>query len=270
MILKDIKMVFIDLDGTSLDSRKKMLSPQNIKAIKKYEERGIKVIISTGRSLNPTTLKITSQISETRDIIAWNGAKVVKNFVEVFSASIDPQIINDIASLMQKHKINAIVNSDFKKQTYTDCLFISCAIKFKKGTVNKISDFNPQEPVYKIIFWSRNKKKYILFKQELILKFSNQLNIVSSRHNHSEILEVTDIKASKGDGNLLFAKLCNINSDNCIHIGDTMNDSTTIGKMKYVIAMKNATNNFKKVATHVSPFSYKRGGLAKTLKHFLG
>ena len=46
-----IKLVAIDLDGTLFD-KKKNVSNENIKAIKKCKENGIKIVIATGRPIS--------------------------------------------------------------------------------------------------------------------------------------------------------------------------------------------------------------------------
>ena len=48
---KDIKLVAIDLDGTLLATDKKIVE-KNIEAIKKIHEKGIEVVIATGRCFN--------------------------------------------------------------------------------------------------------------------------------------------------------------------------------------------------------------------------
>lgn len=52
-IKKNIKLFFIDLDGTTLDNKKginHVMSLENLKAIKEAKQDGKKIIVSTGRS----------------------------------------------------------------------------------------------------------------------------------------------------------------------------------------------------------------------------
>ena len=48
---KDIKLIALDLDGTLLGSDEKLVS-KNKKIIKKLHEKGIKIVIATGRPFN--------------------------------------------------------------------------------------------------------------------------------------------------------------------------------------------------------------------------
>ncbi|MCT4469511.1 HAD-IIB family hydrolase [Mycoplasma sp. HS2188] len=268
MKIENIKLIFIDLDGTSLDYKRKLLSKKNLEIIEKCRQNGIRVIVSTGRGLNQKTKDILNQINDPSNIIAWNGAKVLMDGKEVFSSSIPTQIIKQISILIKKYKVTTIVNSDFKNSTYTNSMMIKLLTKLKGGMAKPIESFTYNFEIFKFIFIPKNKKLFLKFKNELTSKFGDQLNILNAR-SYSTFIEVTNINASKGLGEVLFSKLNNISPENCVHIGDTMNDSTTVGKVKHVIAMKNASAEFKKMANFISPYDYKNGGLAKTINHFI-
>ncbi|MGL4357106.1 MAG: HAD hydrolase family protein, partial [Cetobacterium sp.] len=47
-----------------------------------------------------------------------------------------------------------------------------------------------------------------------------------------------------------------------VHIGDSMNDTSTINYLGALIAMENSSQHLLNVATHIGP-NYKNGGLAK-------
>ncbi|QBF34851.1 HAD family phosphatase [Mycoplasmopsis phocirhinis] len=268
MGIKDIKIIFIDLDGTSLDYKHKLLSKKNLEIINKCREKNIKVVVSTGRGLNQKTWDILNQINDNSNIIAWNGAKIIKNNKEVFSSAIPQKILDEIAVLIRKYRISTVVNSDFKNHSYTDSKLMRLVIKLKRSKAKPVSKFKPNFEIFKLIFIPKSKKMFAKFRNELTLKFKNELNILDAR-SYTSFIEVTDKNASKGIAEVLFSRLDNVLPQNCIHIGDTMNDSTTVGKIKYVIAMKNATKEFKKIANFISPYSFKSGGLAKTINHFL-
>ena len=70
-----IKLVAIDLDGTLFD-KKKNVSNENIKAIKKCKENGIKIVIATGRPISGV-LPLLEELDLTSDdyyVLTYNGA----------------------------------------------------------------------------------------------------------------------------------------------------------------------------------------------------
>ncbi|MBU4689658.1 Cof-type HAD-IIB family hydrolase [Mycoplasma zalophidermidis] len=268
MLNKKPKLIFIDLDGTSLDYKRKLLSTENIDTINSLSKKGIKTVVSTGRGINKKTITILEQLDSTDNFIAWNGAKVIFDGEEIFSASINREILFELKKLIIKYNMSVVVNSNFRKLTYTNNYLLKLIVKLKKGVSNKLNEFNIDMTIFKLIIWSPKKKNMNNFCNDIQNKFKTKLNIVEAR-NYNKFIEVTDIGASKGKAELLFAQKYGVDIDLCVHIGDTMNDASAAEYFKNVIAMKNATKDFKKIASQVSPFSYKRGGLAKTLKHFI-
>ncbi len=75
-----IKMVALDLDGTLLTSDKK-ISPRNEKILKQLHQKGIKVVLCTGRPIN-AIWKHIEQLGLTNEddyTITFNGALVIQN-----------------------------------------------------------------------------------------------------------------------------------------------------------------------------------------------
>ena len=64
--------VCIDLDGTLLDDNKK-ISDKNIEILNKVNEKGIEIIIATGRAL-PRAIDFTKVLGFEHTLVANNGA----------------------------------------------------------------------------------------------------------------------------------------------------------------------------------------------------
>lgn len=50
-IRKSIKMIALDLDGTTLNSRKE-ITPRTVEAFRRAMEQGIHIVVSTGRTFH--------------------------------------------------------------------------------------------------------------------------------------------------------------------------------------------------------------------------
>ncbi|TQC51483.1 HAD-IIB family hydrolase [Mycoplasmopsis mucosicanis] len=268
MKIKDVKIVFIDLDGTTLDDKKNLISQQNIAAINRLTQKGIEVVVSTGRAYSQKTKAILEKLNSVGNLIAWNGAKVFIDNKEILSSPIPSQKYSKISELVKKYKMTTIANSDFNNHTYTNNPLLKLIIWKRKGKINKINEINLNFDVFKFIFTTPLRSKTHRFFNELLNEFGDELNIAFSRNHKQQFIEVTNYNSSKGDAEILYATYRGVDAKNCVHIGDTMNDSTTVGKVGHVIALNNATNDFKKIANYISPFSYKKGGLAKTIEYF--
>ena len=90
------KAVFLDLDDTLLDD-KKVISKENIDAIKYVREKGGMVFIASGRQI-ASTQKYNDVIDSSKYIIYSNGAGIYDNEARenLFSASIDKRICLDL------------------------------------------------------------------------------------------------------------------------------------------------------------------------------
>ncbi|UUD35234.1 Cof-type HAD-IIB family hydrolase [Mycoplasmopsis caviae] len=270
--MKKPKIIFIDLDGTTIDKKtkfKKDISQINQEGIRKLKEKyDLDIIVSTGRGVLEATKTLASKCGNNQSFVAWNGAKVIKNNEEIFSVSIEPQIVEEIFKLAKKWKMSIIVNSDFRGGLYSNSPLLKLAAYFKKGKCFKLSEWTNESEVYKLLFVNFCKKKIHLFAKELEKLWPSDLNVSISGFKN-EFLEVTSSFASKGTSNKYLAKSFGVEPSECWHVGDSQNDSSTIKHMGYVIAMKNSVPEFKQKADFVSPFSNKNGGLFKTLESLL-
>ncbi|MEA4115654.1 HAD family hydrolase [Mycoplasma sp. 744] len=270
-MLKKPDIIFIDLDGTTLDQKKSknnLISQYNKTIISQLQKKNIKVIISTGRGMLEKTFNINKELNLEKNIIFWNGSKVMLNDEIIFDKTLDKSIFKEIINLAQKYKILSIINSDFKNQTYSNNFWHKFSFLFLKHNLNKYDQINFNLAVYKIIFWHFSKRKLNNFYKLLKQYFDIKITAVFSGKNNS-IIEVTAEKCTKGEAEILICQKLNINPQNCWHVGDTLNDLTTKNKIGKLIAMKNSNKTLKQNADFISKYNYKKGGLGKTLKELI-
>ena len=72
--MKDVKIIFIDLDGTLKDSNQR-ISINNKKIFEKLADKGVRVVFATGRSLK-YSMSLSKQFSASSYIISSNGAEI--------------------------------------------------------------------------------------------------------------------------------------------------------------------------------------------------
>lgn len=98
--------------------------------------------------------------------------------------------------------------------------------------------------------------------EELKLILPNAMMVTSA---HGFTIEVTHIDATKGKGNeFITQNYLKLPKENTMHIGDTMNDSTTVGHVGVLVALENADKKLKALTPYRGP-KYKKGGVAKVL-----
>ena len=261
---KDIKIFFIDLDGTLLDAKKDGshdISPDNHEALKLAKKQGKIIIISTGRS--------GVQASKYLELVDWdyavtgNGAVILKNVhgnkvIKQTNMTIRQSLL--IIDFAKKHGL--VLKVDDKRIGYGSFgkfqSFITKKIRFQP-----VKHFNLEmhKEYYKIVLWGKTRSKMKKLGKLLSEKVEG-VSVVSSSKGFT--LEVTHKDSTKGIGNKYVAEQLGVTDKNhMIHIGDSMNDSTVVNYMG-LIAMKNSPKELKNIATHIGP-NYKKGGVAKVL-----
>lgn len=259
---KDIKIFFIDLDGTLLDKRGKHthgISEENINALTAAKKNGKIIVISTGRT-GLQAKKYLDKIDHTYAVtgngsIILNNGKIEK---EIFMSLRQSLLILDF---VKKHGL--VLKIDDSRIGYGSFKFLQTLVT-KKMNFEPVKNFNYElhKQYHKIVIWGKSRKKMeeirVIIKSEI-----KGLSVVSSSKGWT--LEISHESATKGFGNLYVAsKFGIINKKEMAHIGDSMNDSTVIGHMR-LIAMKNSVKELYSMTNYIGP-SYKYGGVAKILK----
>lgn len=268
MNIKKPKIIFIDLDGTSLDIKDSMhsnFSDENIKAINEVSKE-IPIIVSTGRGYNSETLRILETINATNYIL-WNGAKIFINHKEVISKKIEHQAVNNLLEDIAKNKVFAVFNSDLKK-SFTKSIIFKIVDVFK-GFKNNL-DYLESVPfdTFKILVFALSKKKLRKLQKQWSEKYEDILE-VSFSGKQNNLMEITSFNASKGLSEKQYCEMFGIDPKDAMHIGDSMNDASAKGLLGTVVAMKNSSELFKNVADITLDFDYKNAGLARFIRQFI-
>ena len=267
MNLKEKKVLFIDLDGTLLDTRNENTvypSKENIKALERANKAGIKTIISTGRSGNG--VKLYLDLFKPKFAVLGNGALIYKNGEIIEEKRFSKRQVIQIIEFAKANSLT--IKVDDSQTCYGSESWICQKISSKLSLQNVRGYYlSSQKPYYKFVMWGKIKKSAMKqLADELKLKVSD-ISVVTSAKGYT--IEVTHKDATKGKGNYYVAKklLRLKNMDQVAHIGDSMNDSTAAEKMD-LIAMKNSPKSLKELAAHVGPH-YKKGGIAKLIDQML-
>ncbi|MBN4083633.1 HAD family phosphatase [Mycoplasma sp. CSL10137] len=264
------KVIFIDLDGTTLDGPGEKFwhkeATEYTKNIIRKLQTQIPVIVSTGRGVNPKTAKIVRDLgSET--YIAWNGAQTVVKGEVVNKEIVDPKVAQELFDEIKKSKSFVVYNSNSRDLAFVKNWFYKILMGFGKKNAKRYKDYKNDFDVYKALIWNLNKDRIKELANEWGKKFEGRLTVTISGNNN--ILEITGANVSKGDEELRLCKLWGIDPKDAIHIGDSMNDASAKGKIGKLVAMANSVDELKQIADEVTSHSCNDSGLAKYLKQFI-
>ncbi|WP_169734562.1 HAD hydrolase family protein [Mycoplasma elephantis] len=239
-------IIFIDLDGTTLNDKKGkklFVSKNNIDSIKEAKKY-FNFIVSTGRPYHGLTLKIL-QALEINDIIFWNGASAFIDNKKIIDQPMSIDDGNKFIKYAKENNLNIIFDSN-RNQTYSKNKLLRLINIFsKKIPIKDTNKLENNKTFYKALVFGHSQKK---LKQ--VWNFANSLPnticVFSGKRSH--YVEITNKNATKGIAEVKVANYYNVDPKKCIHIGDTMNDATCKNLVGKLIAVANASPEFKNIA----------------------
>ncbi|WLP85528.1 HAD family hydrolase [Mycoplasma seminis] len=270
--MKKPEIIFIDLDGTTLDTPEKEFWLRNAtpytKQILSELNKTIPVVIATGRGVSPKTAGIVKGITGSETYIAWNGAKTVENGEIVNEEIMPKEVAQALFDELSKNFCFVVYNSNAREQAYVKNRIMRWFMGFGKANAHSYKEYKNDFPVYKALVWSLSAKKMQKLAKKWQKKFEGVLE-VSLSGSKNNILEITKANCSKGDEELRYCLSKGIDPKNAMHIGDSMNDASTKGKIGTLVAMQNSVQELKDIADDVTEFTCAQSGLAKYLEQFL-
>ena len=268
------KIFFSDLDGTLLNSAKK-IDDRTRSALENFIAAGNFFAVSTGRAME-------SAISVQRELglnyprtflSAYNGAQIYDcdNRNTIYRIGIDYELLPPIFELAAKHGVHVhtyndtqIISPHIRDEGDQDCMdFYRRAIHSPVILTNDVTRHLDSKPGKCIAVELEDSEKLELFRVKLLDLVGEKLTLMYSTPFYLEI-----IPKGVGKGAAL-EKLCDylgISTDSAIAAGDEENDIDMIRTAGLGIAMKNGTNRAKAAANVVTEEDNDHDGLAPFLE----
>jgi len=267
-----INCCVFDLDGTLLDTQSN-LSQENISAVAKLHDKGIKIILATGRS-DLLIKDITEVLNVRNPVISSNGG-LIRNATTgeiLFSQTIDPETAKKTAEYLLQKKYNTLVYTpnciyyfDYYRQIdpfqHFSAEFRSIRTVSLKA-VQTIEDL-PLEQVNKFLLYGIDP--VIAKKVQLELSPVGNLTLIQSM---SEVLDIMTEGISKGKALLFLSKMLGFDLSQTAVIGDNYNDLSMLNIVGYPLTVMNAATEVKKIAKFIAP-SNDESGVAFAIDNYI-
>lgn len=268
------KMIAIDMDGTLLNSEKKV-SERTKEVIIAAQEAGKKIIITTGRIF--TSARLYSQyIGLKTPIIACNGA-IIKGVEgeKIFKTHpVDEEIIvnaieicNEIGvpyHFYSEDKIYSTKNIGLYEFYHQEERNIDASYRIPFFDINNFSSIsNIKEEILKFNVWDKDIDK-ILLTLNKIKHIENAFVTSSSPYN----IEITNQAATKGNALKELGEFYGIKKEEIISIGDSYNDISMIEYAGLGIAMDNSQADIKEIADYIT-LSNDQDGVVDVFERFV-
>jgi Cof subfamily protein (haloacid dehalogenase superfamily) len=295
------KLIALDMDGTLLNNDKQ-ISKENLVALKKAKNLGVKIVLCTGRA-HPGVERYVKElglITDEQYSSTCSGAYVINNTKNNILKS-DAFSLEDIKLFSQMAKDVGIAFNMFSGNEllyYENSFFSYHDVIANNLTMNRIELENIKEDmdVYKITLIN----EHISVKESILNIFMNtdekEMNRDIDIHTNEKFnknlfddlsfipdnivdkftflktspytIEVISKKANKGEGVKTIADKFGIEKEEVICIGDSGNDKHMIEYAGLGVAMGNAFEEIKEIADYVT-YDNENDGVAHIVNKFI-
>ena len=278
--MKDIKLVALDLDGTLFDNSSH-ISERNLTAIRSITDKGIHVVISTGRPFEGIPFDQIKGTGINYAITAHgSGIYEISTGKCLYENAMDEELVTPILNFLLTRDIHMDAFIGGKGYTPVQCVETAQKLTVPSSIKNYIITTRTRlDNILQFIHENQLKVQKMtlnfypaadgtLIDRETVRKFlvSNpSITTVCGGYNN---LEFTRANANKGVGLRKLAEILGVNPDATMAIGDTENDLAIIEAAGIGVAMGNATDAVKARADYVTTTNTK-DGVAAAIEHFI-
>ncbi|KON89577.1 hypothetical protein AF332_23955 [Sporosarcina globispora] len=283
-----MSFIAIDLDGTLLNDQNE-ISEENIKAIQSAQEKGLEVIISTGRAyFDVQTICEKAKISPY--VIGTNGATIhAKNGECISSITITKDCAESILQWLDERNYyyevftdQAIYATKKRRQDFYNEIHSLKSSDLDKDMKELVAEAERQFDQFGYVFVESYQdilRQAEEFNNILACSFDkmkleeawnqfktiDELMVVSSADHN---IEITNKGASKGMALEKLAFMLNGTLDRAMAIGDSNNDLSMFEKVGCSVAMGNAKDEIKAVCT-MTTLTNVENGVAHALNRYM-
>lgn len=259
--LNNIKMIFLDIDGTLYNSKKQVTEyTKNI--LNTVAKEGIYVVLCSGRQCLEVC-EISKSIGISKYVITCNGAFAYdyENDIDIFKSIMRKDDIKEIWKCCEKERMHLFLEG--RKERYIN--FEVKPHKYIKR--NRIDEIQDKEILQVVI--DNLKDEGIKNVKALLM---NNEHIWPANYGPSYcgdyFFDINNKNTDKGIGIKELIKYLGIKKEDTIGFGDGVNDYAMFRECGTGVAMGNAKEELKRVADYVT-LTNNEDGVAKFIEEYI-
>ena len=272
---RDIRLIALDLDGTTLTT-KRQLTERTQKALEAAIKKGVQVVIATGRAYSALPEDIF-KIEGIKYFLTSNGASImdISEDKRIYSNCIDAAALENTVSLLRKYDF--MMEFFIKGHAYVDRVIYDkiAGMAFTEYHKNYIK--NTRIPVEGLLDFALLHKEEIeninvnfenqndrSMMREVLAKLPNVTLTTSFDHN----LEIGGATTSKADAIRMLCDELGISEGQVMACGDSPNDIAMLQAAGFPVAMGNAKDELKQIAKYIT-LTNDEDGVAEVVEKFV-
>lgn len=268
-----MELVAIDLDGTLLNSQHQLLE-ENTQAIRQAQEKGIRIVLATGRSV-VSTVEMFDQMGIEGFILALNGTFIAQKTREgvkkLHSSQLKKLDVRRAFDISQEEKITFIASnqSGSDRVLMDDPAELVQEFLVKRADLRCLSAKEMQKRIeddsihyLKLAFTNQNPEKLLRLKQRL------EKAGLPTIFSDTQYIEYVPEGVNKGTALQFLCDNLGIPLNKTLAIGDQENDIELLQISGTGIAMGNAQKHVKAIADQITATN-DEAGVSKALMQYL-
>lgn len=286
---KMIKLLALDLDGTTLDSQGR-IPPANIQAIRAAEERGVLVTVASGRRFRDAR-PVGLELGLNGPLITHNGAllKYGQSLETVASSLLSSETSLEIVSTGKSYGGDALVSTDphglgrlLYDRVSADNLPLRKYLRWSENLhggapgregvehVACLEEVIPGEEVVHISFSGTCGSMRDL-ERNLRIDLDDRATVLATVYERLDftLLDILPPDASKGHGVEKLATLNGISADEVMTVGDNYNDLEMLEFAGTPVVMGNADPKLLERGEFYTTLSNEESGVAAAIERFI-
>lgn len=259
------RLIALDLDGT-LMAHDLRISSRVRRAIRRAMDKGIIVALASGRAF-PSMLPYAEDLGTSAPVICYQGCMIVLTETRqvIYHATIPLPHARALLEYAQAHDLDATVYVDdhiYLHEHRHPGEFYERWFGLPRTLVDDLVASMRQEPTKILIIGEKPENDRLV--PDLQERFGSSIQIVRS---HDLFVEAMAPGVSKGTALERVAARLGIPQAKTMAIGDSENDTEMVAWAGLGVAMGNATEGVKAVASYVAP-SVEEDGVAVAIETF--
>ncbi|MBB5172245.1 Cof-type HAD-IIB family hydrolase [Texcoconibacillus texcoconensis] len=241
--MDEIKIVFLDIDGTILNEDKQI--PNSTKhAVFSLQEKGIHVVIATGRA--PFMFEWIREELNIDSYVSFNGSYAVYDNQVVYAKPLEGEALFRLEQKAeQQHHPMVFLDEKEMKANDQDHSWINESMNESLKMEHPPYDatFHHARSIYQALLFCEPEHEGFYFGEEREFDFVRW---------HEKALDILPPSGSKAKGIEVFIERLGISSSEIVAFGDALNDIEMIKFAGTGVAMGNAMEEVKEVADIVT------------------
>ncbi len=271
---KDIKIIALDLDGTTLNHRGE-ISPRTIKAFHDAMERGVHIVICTGRTFASLPRELFA-IEGLEYVVTSNGAQITRlaDMKTIYENNISGASIEQIVTILREaaYSIEIFIKGKayIAKEEYE--MYLREGSSFR-DVQYVISTRNPVENFFDFFLENRDEIENInisfpkLEDRQHLMSLLSTVDNVTLTTSFIHNIEVGGATTSKAEALRHLMGQLGLTEKELLAAGDSHNDLAMIQLAEIGVVMGNASDEMKFHADYIAD-DCDDDGVAKVIEKF--